>query len=540
NNDCTEELTVDIDQPDAPLSANISNVQHVLCFGANTGSVTVEVSGGTPNYSYLWNDPSAQTTATASGLEAGSYSVLITDANGCTGTVHVTINQPSSPLDASIITQTDVACFGNASGAATVLATGGSGSYSYLWSPGGYTTSTATGLSADTYTVTITDNNGCDIPVEVIVEITQPAAGLMANLTSPTVTGGWNIACNGDASGSIDLEVSGGSPSYEYMWFEANGDTTYTEDLSNLIAGTYTVIIADGSECTLEESIVLTQPDPIDYTFEMTPTLCFGSNDGELKVNIFGGTPGYQYSWEGPDGFVADVNELFNLTGGIYELTATDTNGCVFYVPITVTQPEDIIINVDSVSVYPGGWNVSCHDSEDGSINITGTGGTEPYNFMWQGPNNPFFSTSEDVEDLPGGNYEVILIDDNNCIQNQFIELTAPDSISIFLDAFQFTGGAELSCPDATDGSITTIVQGGTPDYSYNWSGPPAFPGAISENLTNLPEGTYVLEITDFNGCISQEAVRIDPPDSLILAVSSPVYFGGFNISCNGGSDGSI
>lgn len=540
DNGCTDQLTVNIIQPDEPLQANITNVQNVLCFGESTGSATASVSGGTPDYSYLWNDPLAQTTATATGLSAGSYSVQVTDANGCTGILNVTITQPATPLDASIVNQTNVLCFGNATGAATVQGTGGSGSYSYLWTPGGNTTGTVTGLLAGSYTVTVTDNNGCDIPVIVDVEITQPAEGLVADLTSPEVIGGWNIACHGDASGSIDLDVSGGSPPYSYTWYEANGDTTFTQNLSNVIAGTYTVIIADGSECTLEQSITLTQPDPIDYTFEMTPTLCFGSNEGEIKVEIFGGTPGYDYSWEGPDGFTSDQSDLFNLYGGIYELTVTDANGCVFYVPITVIQPEDIVISVEDISSFPGGWNVSCHDSEDGFIDISATGGTTPYNFVWQGPNNPFFSSNQNVADIPGGSYEVILIDSNNCIQNLFIELLTPDSISIDLNAFQFPGGAELSCVGASDGSITSVIEGGTPGYSYNWFGPSGFPGAISENLNNLPEGTYVLQITDENGCINQEAIRIDPPDSLIVEVSSPEFFGGYNISCNGADDGSI
>lgn len=539
-NNCTDQLTVEITQPAAPLQADITNIQHVLCHGDASGSATVTPSGGTPGYTYLWNDPATQTTATATGLTTGSYNVTVTDANGCTGTINVTINQPSSPLNASIISQTDVLCYGNATGSATIQAIGGSGSYAYLWTPGGYTTSTASNLAAGTYTVQVFDNNGCATPFEITVEINQPSEGLEADLTSPIVVGGWNIACNGDASGSINLDVSGGTAPYEYMWFEANGDTTYAQNLSNVIAGTYTVIIFDQSECTLEASILLTQPDPIDVTFEMTPSLCFGSNEGEIKLEAFGGTPGYNFFWEGPGGFTSTSPDLFELFGGIYELTVTDTNGCVFTSPVTVTQPEDIEILTESLSIYPGGWNVSCHDSEDGNIDISASGGSTPYNFIWHGPNNPFFSNDEDVNGVSGGTYEVVLIDDNNCIQNHFVTLEAPDSILINLDAFQFPGGAELSCAGASDGSITSVVSGGTPDYSYNWSGPVGFPGAISENLDYLPEGTYVLEITDINGCISEQAVRIDPPLPLQVSAFSAGYFGSYNISCNGGSDGSI
>jgi len=540
-NNCTTQMSVIITQPAAPLQASITAVQNVLCVGQPTGSATVTANGGTPGYTYLWNDPAAQTTATASGLLAGSYSVLVTDNNGCTGTVNVTITQPANILSGSVVNQTNVECFGNATGSAQVLGSGGSGSYSYSWSPGGQTTSTVSGLIAGTYNVTVSDNNGCNIPFFVQVTITQPAAGLSAILNSPTVIGGWNIACNGDATGSINLTAGGGTGDYTFTWFQANGDTTYTQNLSNVIAGTYTVIIGDDNACTLTQSITLTQPDAIGFTFEMTPSLCFGSNEGTLSVNVFGGTPNYGYEWVGPNGFSAtDQTSFTEMFGGIYEMSVTDANGCEFYSPVTVTQPEDLELTLENISQYPGGWNVSCWNSADGTIDVSSAGGTPEYNYVWQGPNNPFFATTEDVSNVPPGIYEVIIIDANNCIQNLFIEVSAPDSIFIALDAFQFPGGAELSCVGASDGSITSLVNGGTPDYSYNWSGPIGFAGAITPNVENLPEGTYVLEITDINGCISQVAVRIDPPDSLELELFSPTYFGGYNITCFGANTGSI
>lgn len=537
---CTAQLSVSVNEPEAPLQASITNIQQVLCFGSATGSATVEVAGGTPGYTYLWNDPLAQTTSTATNLPAGTYSVLVTDQNGCTGTVSAQITQPATPLGAQLLSQNNVLCFGANTGSATVVGTGGSGAYSYLWSPGNATTSSVSGLIAGQYTVQVLDNNGCSSPQQIIIDITQPDEALNFNLTPSLYEGGWNVACNGDNSGSIALEPGGGTAPYTYTWFEANSDTSFTQNLNGVIAGEYAVIVTDANECTLEQSIVLTEPEPLDFTFEMTPSLCFGSNEGELKIELFGGTPDYTISWTGPDGFTSSDDELFNLFGGIYELTVTDANGCVLYSPVTVTQPEDLVIESDQISVYPGGWNVSCHDATDGSVSILPSGGTPEYNFIWQGPGNPFFSTEQNVSGLGEGTYEVVLIDDNGCIENLFIDIVAPDSISISLNAFQFPGGAELSCVGASDGSITSVVSGGTTEYAYNWSGPPGFPGAITENLENLAEGTYVLQITDNNGCINQAAVRIDPPDSLILSVTSPVFFGGNNISCFNAGDGSI
>src|SRR5512133_3393854 len=192
---CTTTATVTIGQPAALLTASISSQVDVACFGQATGSATVTAAGGTPVYSYSWNTTPVQTGSTATGLSAGSYTVTVTDSKNCTTTATVTIGQPAALLTASISSQVDVACFGQATGSATVTAAGGTPVYSYSWNTTPVQTgSTATGLSAGSYTVTVTDSKNCT--TTATVTIGQPAALLTASISSQV-----DVACFGQATG---------------------------------------------------------------------------------------------------------------------------------------------------------------------------------------------------------------------------------------------------------------------------------------------------------------------------------------------------
>ncbi|MCP9764198.1 adhesin, partial [Lacihabitans soyangensis] len=206
-NACQQTATVNITQPTA-LVASISAQTNVLCNGASTGSATVTASGGNPNYTYSWA-PSGGTASTATGLAAGTYTVTVTDANACQQTATVNITQPTA-LVASISAQTNVLCNGASTGSATVTASGGNPNYTYSWSPSGGTAATASGLTAGTYTVTVTDANSCQKTATVI--ITQPTT-LLASISAQT-----NVGCNGASTGTATVTASGGTPNYTYSW----------------------------------------------------------------------------------------------------------------------------------------------------------------------------------------------------------------------------------------------------------------------------------------------------------------------------------
>jgi large repetitive protein len=214
-NGCSTSASVTITQPALALSASVSGTD-VLCFGNATGAADLTVNGGTAPYNYSWSN--AATTEDLANLAAGTYTVTITDANGCSTTASVTITQPASGLTSST-TQTNVLCFGNSTGAADLTVSGGTAPYNYSWSNAA-TTEDLTGLAAGTYTVTITDANGCSTTASVT--ITQPASGLTAAIS------GTNVLCFGNATGAADLTVSGGTAPYNYNW----SNSATTEDLS--------------------------------------------------------------------------------------------------------------------------------------------------------------------------------------------------------------------------------------------------------------------------------------------------------------------
>ena len=232
-----------ITQPPALNGTTV--VTTVACFGGSNGAINLTPSGGTGPYTFLWNN--GATTEDRTGLAAGAYSVTITDANSCTRTIsNIIVTQPSAIATGT--SQTNIACFGGNTGAASVSPSGGAGGYTYSWSTGA-TTQSITGLVAGNYSVTITDANGCTLLRSFT--ITQPGSALAAT-TSQT-----NVTTNGGTNGSATITVSGGTPGYTYSW-SPNVSTTATA--SNLSAGTYTVTATDANGCTIARSFTITQP----------------------------------------------------------------------------------------------------------------------------------------------------------------------------------------------------------------------------------------------------------------------------------------
>lgn len=538
SNGCSALMTIELNAPD-PLTISLDSIQHVLCNGGSTGQVSISVMGGTPGYTYLWDDPLNQTTATVNNLSAGTYTALVTDANGCTAQFTVTIHEPQFPLTATLTASQNISCYGDSTGSATVQASGGSGSYSYSWNdPSNQTTPMATNLPAGSYQVTISDNNGCAIPVILNVVITQPSDPLTITLTPSSYPGGVNVVCADDSTATIDLAISGGTGPYTILWNLPGIDTSADEDLSNLAPGTYSVTVTDANGCTTSESITLVAPSPIEISYTTTPSLCFGVPTGSIDLSISGGIPGYTVAWAGPNGFTSSDLILNNLEGGVYYVTITDSNGCIFVDAVTVTQPEDLIITVDSLTDY-NGFNTSCWNSHDGGIYITPSGGTLPYSYQWNTAGNPNFSNQQDIINQSGGTYEAVLFDANGCVQNEFINLTAPDTLGIDFNPSLFSNGFNISCHGEADGSIEAIPLGGTPNYTYVWIGTNGYGPVFSNPIENLIAGEYSVLMSDANGCSFSNSITLTEPGPFSISLSA-TGTNGSNIGCNGGADGTI
>ena len=513
---CAATATIIITQPAAPLSLTFTRV-NVLCNGGLTGSINLTPAGGTAPYSFSWSN--GATSEDLSGLAAGTYTVIVTDANGstggCTATTTVTITQPLAPLTL-VTSQTNVLCFGASTGAINLTPSGGTTPYTYTWSNGA-TTQDLSGIVAGTYTVVVNDANGTTggCTATTTVTITQPAAAL--TLSSTQV----NVLCNGATTGSIDLTPAGGTAPYTYSW--SNGATT--QDLAGLAAGTYTVNINDANGvtggCAATLTATITQPTLLTqavtaFTYPSgTNISCFGLSDGSVNLTIGGGNPGYTYLWS--NGAVTE--DLSNVPAGNYSVTVTDLNGCTITSTITLTQPA-LLTSGLVPAVYVGGFNTTGCLS-NGAIDLSVGGGNPGYTYNWSNG-----STSQDISALPAGPYSVTVTDINGCQITSSIVLTSPTPLTQSISAFVYPSGTNISCFGLSDGSIDLTIGGGSPMYSYSWSN-----GATTQDLSNVPAGTYNVTVTDANGCQITSSITLTQPTVLTSSLTPSVYAGGFNVS---------
>ncbi|HEU4717814.1 MAG TPA: PKD domain-containing protein [Bacteroidia bacterium] len=461
--------TVTIAAPAGTLSI-ASSQNNVSCHGGTNGSAAVNVTGGSTPYTYAWS-PAGGNNATASNLAAGTYSCLITDANGCSQVQAVTITEPAA---LSVTTNiSNISCMGG-NGSATVNVSGGSPGYTYAWAPSGGNNSTATNLAQGNYTCTITDTNGCVLTQSV--SITQPAA-LAASFTPV------NVTCNGGANGSASVSVNGGTPAYTYAWAPSGGTGA---SASNLPAGTYTCTVTDANGCTLTVAAVITEPPAITTTVTTNNSLC-GSGTGSASIACAGGTSPYSYSWSPSGGTNATAT---GLSAGNYTCTITDNNGCSVNATALITQQSNIVLATSITGE-------ACFGDSNGSISVTPSGGTGPYVFSWSSG-----GASATENNLPPGNYTVTVTDQNGCVQSDTFFVTEPPPLIVNASSAQST---------VCTGQNTTVsasISGGSPSYTYSWS--PGNLPFLSYTFAPTASGTYTMNVTDANGCSASDSVSVN------------------------------
>ena len=519
-NGCTFTTTpaVTITEPTA-ITAIATKLQDVSCNGDADGSISVTESGGTPGYTYLWDDASAQTTSTAIGLAPGDYTVTVTDANGCTFTTTpaVTITEPVV-LTASATKVQDVQCNGDADGSISVTASGGTAGYTYLWDDASaQTTSTATGLAPGDYTVTVTDANGCTFTTTPAVTITEPVV-LTASATKVQ-----DVQCNGDADGSISVTASGGTPGYTYLWDDASAQTTSTA--IGLAPGDYTVTVTDASGCTFTTTPAVTITEPVVLTASATKVQdvqCNGDADGSISVTASGGTPGYTYLWD--DASAQTTSTATGLAPGDYTVTVTDANGCTFTTTPAVTITEPVVLTASATKVQ----DVQCNGDADGSISVTASGGTPGYTYLWD---DASAQTTSTATGLAPGDYTVTVTDATGCTVTTTPAVTITEPVVLTASA---TKVQDVTCNGDADGSISVTESGGTPGYTYLWDDASA---QTTSTAIGLAPGDYTVTVTDANGCTftTTPAVTITEPTA-ITAIATKLQ----DVSCNGDADGSI
>ena len=522
-NGCEATAVHTLSEP-SELTATINHT-NVTTWGNNDGSASVLAAGGTPTYSYNWEDNSnpgisISTSANVNNLFAGTYNVTVTDANGCEWYGSVTITEPNDPLGGNITNHIDVLCAPDSTGQLTASGYGGTPAYTYYWENSTATwssnSSVITELPADTYYLTITDANAYEW--DTTLSITQPTE-LIISAGNHT-----NVLCYGDSTGTANINVSGGIFSYIYQWDDPTLSTS--DNIANAPSGTYTVIITDQNSCTVDTSITISQPDELNLNMIVTAEpLCFGDNNASAGIEIDGGTPNYNYSWENSTGSLISLSDtLINVSSGYYYLTITDNNGCYINDSIEITDPP--LLNATIAHTNASTWG-----NNDGSATANPTGGTPTYTYEWENDASPgtIISTNQTANNLYAGSYSVTVTDDNGCEWYGSVTITEPNdplggNIIVHQDI--------LCAPDST-GTLEAEAFGGTPDYSYYWENATGTLNSNNASFNNLPAGSYFLIITDDLGYTWDTAVIISQPPVLEITDTYQI-----DIACYGDSTG--
>ncbi len=499
---CSITDTIVVNAGSCSITVNADSITNVSCNGGSDGAIYISVSGGTSPYSYSWTGPGGFSASTEdiTSLSAGTYTVTVTDANGCSVVDSFTVTEPAAISISGVVT--DANC-GNSDGSIDITVTGGTLPYSFSWSNGA-TTEDIINIPAGTYTVTVTDANGC----------TATASFTVNDITDLAVTGNvFDVSCAGGSDGAIDITVTGGTAPYSYSW--TNGSTS--QDLVNIPAGPYSVTVTDANGCVTTASFIVNEPPAITVSANITQPTC-GNSDGIIDITVSGGTPGYSYSWSNG----ATTQDLINVPAGTYIVTITDANGC--------TKQDTFLLTDQGAPTITGVvYDVTCGGASDGAIDVTITGGTTPYSISWSNG-----ATTEDIVGISGGTYIITVTDANGCVATQSFTVNEPPAIVI-------TGSiTNASCPGSPDGAIDITVSGGNPPYSFSWNG-----GVFTtEDISGVGAGTYTVTVTDSNGCSMQATFNISEPPAITVTIDSVIAAtcnqpnGAVYITVSGGTPG--
>jgi gliding motility-associated-like protein len=504
-NSCVGSGTLIIAQPTSSLSAIISATIGAGC-GSSTGGATVTANGGTSGYTYAWI-PSGGTTAGVSNLGTGNNTVIVTDANTCTVSAIANITSAGGPT-LSVASQTNVNCFGASTGSATINPTGGTGPFSYTWTPGNLSGNSQTGLSAGTYTVNVTDASSC--ASSTVVTISQPTTSISATISNTTAPG-----C-GLSNGSASVTASGGTPNYTYSWAPNSGSSA---SVSNLSSGNSTVTVTDANGCSTSAVVTLASVSgPTLSVVSQGSVTCFGTNSGTATVNSVGGTGPYTYTWT--PGNLTGATQT-SLSAGIYTVTVQDANQCSGTGTLAISQPTAGITG--TISTTPTGCGTSV-----GSATVTANGGVPAYTYTW----GPTAGSGTSISGLAAGSYSVIISDSKGCT----VTVNTSINTSGTGPALSVTSQSNASCGNTSNGSAN-INATGTGPYTYTWT--PT--GGNASAASGLAGGNYTVFVADASLCISTITINItQPPPIIVTVISTPancgLYDGTATASATGGN----
>ena len=500
------------------FSISITQQTNVTCNGDNDGQLIVTPYFGSPPYNYLWSHDPGLNDSTADNLTAGIYKIVVTDIDLKKDSLNIEITQPD-PI-AITLDSTNLSCYESGDGAIDIEVTGGTGGYSYNWTGGSGlnpTGSDQSNLYAGLYKVTVTDNSLCQANDSVTVAEPDPIT-FAGTIVTPAYS-------TDSCTGSIDLEVQGGTPGYSYEWekggFPMPGRTSDT--LNNLCGDTYIVTVTDSHTCAEDTTIVVTAIDElVVYIDSLAHVKCNGDNNGYARVGITGDLGfDFSYHWEDSGGSTvgSDTNYIANVSGGIYYITVTENGGDnrTDSTSVEIEEPDVLTTQIDSIPPL-------CYGDVNGSINLTVSGGKPLYTYLWSSG-----QTTEDLSNIPGSAeyYRVTVTDNNGCQAIDSVYLPEPLQLIVNIETLQV-----LRCNGYTNGILRASVSGGTGDIDYLWNDPG---GQATQIATGLEAGNYTVTVTDENICQDTASRTLIDPDPITIAQVDTTH-----VSCKGFSDGSI
>jgi len=485
-----------------------NTVSNIACFGGTNGSINLTVNGGTNPINYLWSNGS--TTQDISGLSADTFVVRVRDGQGCIGYLSAEITQPSGIVYSSSVT--NETC-GNQNGSIQLTVTGGVSPYSFNWSNGSIVEDPIF-LEGGTYSVIIKDANNCqkNTSFTILNEVTNCSVNCDLAFSTNIVT---NETC-GQQNGQIDVSVSNGLAPFTYSW--SNGSTS--QDILNIRAGTYSLTITDSKNCSISRTFtVVNETNSLAVTAQVTNQFC-GNPNGSINQTITGGVLPYSILWNN-----GSINEdRTALSSGIYTATITDATGCRVVKSYTVSNNTN-----NFTQTYGNAMDEVC-GNQRGSIDITISGGSQPYSFLWSNG-----ATTQDLVNIHAGIYSCTVTTNNGC--KLFTPNYTVNNNSGSLSIFDIDKINEI-CGNG-QGRLNVDITGGTAPFTYLWSNNQTTPTII-----NLSAGTYSCNITDNNGCSVNTGAIILSNSSGSLTLDNLVVtneicnnnLGAINLTVSGGA----
>lgn len=468
----------------------------------NDGAITIEASGGTGALQYraegATHTAAYQTAATLNGLYADLYTVYVKDNNGCETAYGQPVEVTAAPPVAfGALQKTDLLCANEPQGSILVQnPSGGVGGFQYSINGGPYQgIPLFSGLSANAYTVTIRDGNGCT--QQGSTTLMQPPVIVPGSISSVLQS------CAEKTDGVIRLmPATGGTGARTYSVDNSNYISEASPaSFAGLVSGNYTVYIKDANNCVVTTGYFLdSRPAITGAIAPSQPISCQGMHDGSLNLTPGGGTGPYSFAWS----TTATTEDITGLGDGTYTVTITDNKGCQKDFSYAFQEPG--VLSLDPAVMRYAGYGVRCKGSTDGQIDLTVSGGTTPYSYAWSNG-----ATTQDVSALAPGFYNIAVIDAHGCpaaVSN--LEVKEPTAVALDPASVK-----NVSCKDGSDGVVTLTANGGAGFYEYSFNGTVWQDEATFQGLQAV---AYTFSMRDVNGCSIQRTVTLTEPEKLVLS----------------------